>query len=77
MFGVKGKKLSQEARILKALKKAGNKGVMNHQFPKMNILRYSARINDLRNDGHNILVERMYKDGRATGTFRYILRDER
>ena len=70
-------KLSQEERLLKMLRAAGNKGVPNYEFPKNQILRYSARIGDLRNDGHNIYCEREYlPNGRASGVFRYYLNEE-
>lgn len=69
--------LSQEARILKLLRKAGNKGIANYEFPRQRILRYSARIGNLRNDGHNIYCEREYlPNGRATNIYRYYLYED-
>lgn len=69
--------LSQESKILKMLRKAGQRGVANHEFPKRRILRYSARIGDLRADGYNIICERVYlPNGRATNVFKYILVEE-
>lgn len=66
--------LSQEDRVLKMLRKAGKKGVANYEFPRRGILRYSARIGDLRGYGHNISCERIkLKNGRATNVFRYYL----
>ena len=66
--------MSQHAQILKILRKAGNKGVANHVFPGMRILDYTARISELRHDGHNVVAERQHlPNGRATNTFRYYL----
>jgi len=68
--------MSQSARLLKMLQKAGKKGIENHKFPKHGILRYSARIADLRKEGHDIRPDRVYNwRGKATGTYKYILRD--
>lgn len=58
------------------LKKAGNHGVANYEFPKHRILRYSARIGELRKD-YDIMCERVYHHGRATGIFKYILIGEK
>jgi hypothetical protein len=69
--------MSQEARLLKALRKAGKHGVENFKFPQMHILRYSARIGDLRSQGFNIYCERVYHHGKATGTFKYYLSEEK
>lgn len=68
--------LSQEAKVLRAIKLSGNKGFPNYKFPQMGVLRYSARIGDLRKEGHNIYCERVRRNGRATGTFLYFLNDE-
>lgn len=67
--------LSQEARVMQMLRKAGSRGVENYQFPKHGILRYSARIGELRKD-YNILAERVYAHGRWTGVWKYILIEE-
>ncbi len=49
-------KLSQKQRILNAL----NKGSLtSRDMVNMNIFRYSARINDLRNEGYNIRCIRL------------------
>ena len=63
---------SQNTKVLKMLKKAGQRGVPNYKFPESHILRYSARIGDLRKD-YDIICEREYHHGHATGIFRYIL----
>ena len=76
MFGVKDKKLSQEALMLKELRKAGSKGILNYQFPKMRILSYTKIISNLREEGWNIVKDRMYVDGKATGVYRYVLVEE-
>lgn len=67
--------LSQHAKILKALKEAGNKGVPNYSFPHMQILKYSSRISELREEGHNIYCERQILNGRYTGVWYYFLAD--
>lgn len=68
---------SQCSKMLKLLRKAGLKGVRNYQFVRHRILRYSARIGDLRNEGYDIKCERMYlPNGRATNVYRYVLIEE-
>lgn len=70
--------ISQNARILKMLRKAGSKGVPNYKFPAHRILKYNARITDLRHEGYNITCERQYlPNGRATSVFNYMLIEER
>ena len=69
--------LPQTSKIIKLLWRAGKRGVPNYEFPKHGILRYSARINELRADGYDILCERQYlPNGRATNIFRYTLIEE-
>lgn len=63
---------SQATRILKELKKHP-KGIANYRFPQMGILRYSARIADLRAEGYNIIPERQVINGRLTGVWTYRL----
>jgi hypothetical protein len=66
--------MSQEAKLLSMLRKAGKHGVPNYRFPEAKILRYSARIGDLRNEGYDIICERVkLPNGRSTGVFKYIL----
>jgi len=66
--------MSQSTTIIKMLRKAGQRGVYNYQFPEARILRYSSRIKELRSEGHDILCERVnLPNGRATNVFRYIL----
>lgn len=67
--------MSQEQRVLEFLKRRKVIGVKNHEFPNIGILRYSARLSDLRKKGHHITCERLYKNGKATGTFIYRLTD--
>jgi hypothetical protein len=64
--------MSQTQQVYKMLLRAGSRGVPNFDFPKHRILRYSARIGELRKD-YDILCEREYHHGKATGVFRYIL----
>lgn len=66
--------MSQEAKLLHMLKQAGSHGIANYKFPEARILRYSARINDLRKQGYEILCERqVLPNGRSTGVFKYYL----
>lgn len=67
------KRLSQTARILKLLKK--NHSATNYELSHIS-LRYSGRIAELRQEGHNILaVRQVGKDGHMSGTWRYYLKD--
>jgi hypothetical protein len=60
--------VSQREQVYTMLKQAGSEGVTNGQFVNVSILRYSARIKELRDAGHRI-------EGRqiTRGTFRYEL----
>ncbi len=64
--------ISQCSRLLKELK-AHPDGIENYKFPHMAILRYSARIADLRAEGYPIIAERVYLNGRWTGIWKYRL----
>lgn len=65
---------SQDTKILKMLRKRPVKGVANWEFPAARILRYSARIDELRKDGYNITATRVrLPNGRATNVFMYHL----
>jgi len=71
--------MSQEATLLKELKKAGNKGITNHYMANhLRILKYSSRIAELRKEGHNIYCEQQQNwfTGKCTGTFKYYLNKE-
>lgn len=63
---------SQTGRLLHALKQNPD-GIENWKFPQMRILRYSARIAELRAEGYPVIAERVYARGRWTGTFKYRL----
>ena len=67
------KTMSQHAKILKILRKNGAKGTPNHAFTRMYILDYTARISELRKEGHEVIAERQYIKGRATGVWLYRL----
>lgn len=65
---------SQQTKVLRALRKAGQRGVPNYWFPEHRILRLSARLGELRAEGYNIVAERQYlPNGRATNVWNYIL----
>lgn len=67
---------SQHTKIIKMLRKNNKYGLPNYKFPEARILKYSSRISELRQDGHNIIAEREWINGRATGVFRYFLIEE-
>ena len=64
--------ISQTSRILRELKTHPN-GIENWKMPRMGILSYTKRIQELRESGHEIVAERQYMRGRATGTWIYRL----
>jgi len=68
--------MSQSAKIIEVLKKAGNKGVTNYQLARLS-LKYSSRISELRHDGYNIYAERQHFmfSKRFSGTWRYYLNE--
>lgn len=68
---------SQGSRIIEMLKKSKRHGVENYKFPQAHILDYTARISELRQDGHNILAERQKVKGRSTGVWVYHLIEDR
>ena len=61
-------KESQCKRMIKLMK---TRKVKNHEFMRMYILSYTKRISDIRQMGINVESQRVYKDGKATGTFEY------
>lgn len=65
--------LNQQTKVLKLLRRRPKTGVANYEFPQNRILSYTKVISDLRKDGYNIITERVVKDGRFTGVYRYIL----
>lgn len=68
-------KASQCKEIIRMLKRNFKSGVPNYRFAQAGILGYTARMSDLRKDGHVIVAERVWVDGKATGTFRYHLKE--
>lgn len=66
---------SQATKIYRTIKNNNKRGTPNYVLSGIS-LKYSSRIAELRRDGHNISAERVYKDGRATGTWLYFLNDE-
>ncbi len=69
-------KESQQSKVLRMLKRNYRHGVANYKFPQANILCYTKRVEELRKAGHNILSERQYIKGRATGVWVYHLIEE-
>ena len=70
--------MSQTTKVLKMLRKAGQRGVPNYKFQQHRVLCYTKIISNLRADGYSILTERQYlPNGRATGVHNYVLIEER
>lgn len=68
---------SQQGKVLKMLRRAGSKGVANYEFPQNRVLKYNARISELRQDGYNIYAERVIlPNGRFSGVWRYYLNEK-
>lgn len=66
--------MSQHETIIRMLKANKRRGVENWRFPQARILRYNARIGELRADGWNITMERdRLPNGRASNVWRYFL----
>lgn len=66
--------ITQESKVLKMLRSAGKYGVENFKFPEARILCYTKAISRLREDGHNIITERVYlPNNRATNVYVYTL----
>lgn len=65
------RKPSQATRVLRYLQARGRYGVKNHEFVDQNILRYGARITELRQNGYHIKAQ--YK---GNGVYLYTLIDE-
>lgn len=65
---------TQATKIYKIIKKNNRWGTPNYMLSRIS-LKYSSRISELRKDGHDIYCERVYRNGKATGTFLYFLRD--
>lgn len=61
--------MSQQTRVLWMLKHAGERGVTSSEFLDAHIPCFSARIRELRMEGHEITSERISKE-RHTFTFR-------
>lgn len=66
----------QTDKMLKMLRKAGKRGVENYKFTEVRMLRYSSVVQDLRAQGHDIYVERVFlPNGRATNVYKYYLNE--
>lgn len=63
--------MSQTETVLRMLRKRPVHGVRNYEFADTGILRYSSRICELRRQGYHITSERLFYDGKATGTYVY------
>lgn len=67
--------MNQHEKILRILRNNKVRGVANHRFvSELHILDYTARISELRQDGHNIVAERQkLPNGRSTNVYKYFL----
>lgn len=61
---------TQAERILRAIRQ--KPGITNFELARI-ALKYNARISELRQDGWDIRSKRVWRNGRATGTFGYYL----
>lgn len=66
---------TQTAKILRAIKKSGKRGVENYKLADIS-LNYTRRISELRAEGHNIYCERYHVRGKWTGTWKYYLNSD-
>lgn len=66
---------SQATKIYSLIKKNNKHGTPNYKLSHVS-LKYSSRISELRRDGHNIYAERVFRKGRATGTWLYYLNED-
>lgn len=66
-------KLTNEAKVLQALKKAGRYGLWGDELVKVGTHRFSEYVRSLRADGHNIDCVRI----NGTTRRKYYLNDER
>jgi hypothetical protein len=70
------KQLDQSTRILKLIRKNNKYGVPNYMLSSIS-LKYSSRIAELRQDGHNIIAVRdRLPNRRASNVWRYFLVEE-
>lgn len=63
--------LTQSSKVLRTLKQNPS-GMANYQLSRI-ALCYTKVISNLRADGHKIVTERVYANGRWTGTYMYRL----
>lgn len=66
---------SQATKIYRLIKN-NKRGIANYELARIS-LKYSSRISELRQEGHNIVAQRVWKDGRWTGTWLYYLIEEK
>lgn len=72
LLDYKQPKVSQNTKIIRALRAAGSYGVTSRQLINMNIFKYSSRIAELRKDGYLIVATRVKEN-----LWRYNLVEER
>lgn len=63
---------SQSQLILQAIRNSIPNGIANYELSHIS-LDYTARISELRKEGHNIVAVRQWNGKRATNTYRYFL----
>lgn len=65
-------KNNQANQILRLIRDSGDRGVENYKLSDIS-LKYSSRISELRKRGFDIRAKRLWRDGKASGTFLYYL----
>lgn len=70
------KPVTQEGKILEAIRRSGYKGIENWQLSRI-ALNYTAVISELRKDGHNITaIRQTLPNGRPSGTYKYVINED-
>lgn len=65
-------KNNQANQILRLIRDSGDRGVENYKLADIS-LKYSSRISELRKEGYDVRAKRIWRDGKASGTFVYYL----
>ena len=73
MFTLFNKHETQEKKLIRLLRKRPRTNV---ELSRHGLLRYGEFIRQARQDGFNIVVERIYRDGKATFTYKYTLEEK-
>lgn len=63
---------STKAQILRLIRDSGERGAENWKLSDVT-LGYRGRLSELRKDGYDIRARRIWKEGKASGTYVYYL----